>query len=296
MSADAPARPGADPDLAALAQRHGMSVVGLRPGLRQYLRQLYRRRDFIYTLARSGIVSSSSQNRLGRIWLVLTPLLQGLVYGTIFGVLLTTGRGIDNFVGYLMVGIFLFQYSARALTEGAKAVTGNRKLVQVLSFPRAALPLSLTLRNMLSFLPALLVMFVVVLLAPTAEVITWRWALFLPIVLLLSLFNLGLSFLAARAVASVADVSQIIPFALRIWFYTSGVFFAYDRFAGDSPELLAILEANPMHVFLTLARDALLYGQDSPAAYWWQAVAWAFGLALVGFVVFWLAEEKYTRD
>jgi len=273
-----------------------MSVVGLRPGLGQYLRQLWDRRDFIVTMARSGIASSNAQHRLGRVWLVLTPLLQGLVYALIFGLLLGTSRGIDNFIGYLVIGIFLFQYTARALTDGSKAVSGNRKLIQVLSFPRAALPLSVTLRSMLTFLPALAAMFVVVLVAPPQEVITWRWVLVLPIIALLSLFNLGLSFLAARLVASVSDISQVIPFALRIWFYTSGVFFAYDRFAGDNPTLLAVLEANPMHVYLTLARDAVLYGQDSPPAYWWQAVGWAVGLTLVGFLLFWRSEERYTRD
>ena len=264
MTLDTDARRPDGPDLAALAQQHGMSVVGLRPGLGTYLAQLWERRDFIVTMARSGISSSNAQHRLGRVWLVLTPLLQGLVYALIFGYLLNTRAGIENFVGYLVIGIFLFQYTARALTDGSKAVTGNRKLIQVLSFPRAALPLSVTLRSMLTFLPAIAVMFVVVLVAPPFEVVTWRWVLVVPIVALLSLFNLGLSFLAARLVAGVSDVSQVIPFALRIWFYTSGVFFSYDRFAGDNPALLAVLEANPMHVFLTLARDAVLVRPGQP--------------------------------
>lgn len=296
MTTDAAARRPDGPDLAVLAQQHGMSVVGLRPRLGQYFTQLWQRRDFIVTMARSGIVSSNAQHRLGRVWLVLTPLLQGLVYALIFGYLLNTRAGIENFVGYLVIGIFLFQYTARALTDGSKAVTGNRKLIQVLSFPRAALPLSVTLRSVLTFVPAIGVMFAVVLVAPPFEVITWRWVLVLPIFVLMSLFNLGLSFLAARLVTSISDVSQVIPFALRIWFYTSGVFFSYDRFAGDNPTLLAVLEANPMHVFLTLARDAILYGQDSPAAFWWQAIAWSVGLTVIGFLLFWLSEERYTRD
>lgn len=296
MTADAAPRTATAPDLAALAQQHGMHKVGLRPRLVQYLRDVYLRRDFIVTLARSDIVSSNSQLRLGRLWLVLTPLLQAGVYAGIFGWLLNTAAGIENFVGYLLVGIFLFQFTAKSLTDGSRAITGNRKLVQVLSFPRAALPVSVSLRNVLAFAPALLVMVVIVLLAPTAEEITWRWLLFLPVVALMAVFNLGLALIAARLVASMSDVGQLIPFALRIWFYTSGVFFAFDRFAGDNPTLLAVLEANPMHVYLTLARDSLLYGVDSPASYWWQAVAWAVSLVVIGFLVFWLSEEKYTRD
>ncbi len=284
------------PDLAALAQHHGMRPVGRRPGLRQYVMQLWARRDFIVTLARSGIASSSSQHRLGQVWLVLTPLLQAAVYAVVFGLLLDTSRGIENFIGYLLIGIFLFQYTAKSITEGAKSITGNRKLVQVLSFPRAALPLSVTLRNALSFGPALVVMFVMVWVTPEPEVITWRYVLVVPVVALMTVFNLGLALLIARAVAVLPDVSQVIPFALRIWFYTSGVFFAFDRFAGDQPVVRAVLEANPMHVFLTLGRDALLYGENSPGAFWWQAVAWSFGLLLVGFVSFWLSEERYTRD
>lgn len=284
------------PDLAALARRHGMVEVGGRPGLGSYLVQLWQRRDFIVTMARAGIVSANSQNRLGRFWLVLTPLMQGLVYAVIFGVLLNTRAGIENFIGYLVIGIFLFQYTAKALTDGSRAVTGNRKLIQVLSFPRAALPLSVSLRSMLTFVPALAAMFAVIVVAPEREVITWRWLLIVPVFALMSLFNLGLGLLAARVVASVNDISQVIPFGLRIWFYTSGVFFSFDRFAGGNPTLRAVLEANPMHVYLTLARDAILYGQDSPASYWLQAVAWPVVLVVVGFLLFWVSEERYTRE
>lgn len=287
---------GSAPDLVALAREHGMQAVGRRPRLTDYLRQVARRRYFVLALARSGIRSATARDRLGPVWLVLTPLLQGAVYAAIFGFLLQTSRGVDNFLGYLLVGVFLFQYTAKSLSDGSKAVTGNRKLIQVLSFPRAALPLSTTLRNTLQLVPAFGVALALVLLAPGEEVVSWRWVLLVPVLVLMTLFNLGLSFVAAWAAARVNDVQQVIPFLLRIWFYTSGIFFAFDRFTGGREWLEAVLTLNPMHVFLTLARDAFLYGQDSPASFWWQAAAWSVGVTVLGFVLFWRDEETYSHD
>ena len=56
-----------------------------------------------------------------------------------------------------------------------------------------------------------------------------------------------------------------------------------------------VMQFNPMHAYLTLVRDSLLYGVDSSAWLWIMAIAWAFGLLIVGFLFFWRGEESYGR-
>ncbi|MER6623800.1 ABC transporter permease, partial [Streptomyces sp. NPDC000931] len=56
-----PPTPGApvpaEGDLAALAARHGLTVSGARPSLREYVRQLWDRRHFILAFSRAKLTA-----------------------------------------------------------------------------------------------------------------------------------------------------------------------------------------------------------------------------------------------
>ena len=78
-----------------------------RPPLGRYVRQLWERRHFIRAEARGRVIGSSRGMVLGLGWLVLRPLLDGAAYFLVFGLLLGTGSNIDNFVGFLLIGVFL---------------------------------------------------------------------------------------------------------------------------------------------------------------------------------------------
>lgn len=279
--------------VSVIARAHGLHRVGRRPPADAYLRQLVARRDFVWTYARSRLQAGNSRDRLGSLWLVLNPLLNGGLYYLVFGVLLDTRAGIENFTGYLLVGVFLFQFFARTLNEGSRVVVTSRRLIQALDFPAAVLPLAVVLRQLLAAVPAFVVMLAIC--ALTSAPITWRWLLVLPVIALLTTFALGLTLLTARVVAAVHDVTNLVPFVLRGWLYLSGVFFSPDRFE-RLPAVEGVLEHNPMHRYLMLARDCLLYREVPSASDWLVATAWALGALLVGCWCFWRAEETYGRE
>ncbi|MGC0145080.1 hypothetical protein ACPL7H_18995, partial [Pseudactinotalea sp. Z1732] len=92
-----------------------LKPVGKRPTLKRYLLDLWRRGHFIWADSRARAFSAGRGMILGNAWLVLQPMLNGAIYFLIFGLLLQTSRGIDRFVGYLIIGVFLFQFTARSL-------------------------------------------------------------------------------------------------------------------------------------------------------------------------------------
>ena len=272
----------------------GLLPVGERPPLHRYVAQVLARARFMWALANAQLRSTYGRDRLGALWLTLTPLLNALTYYLIFGVLLNTQNGIDNFIGFLIVGVFLYQFSASAITEGSRVIRNNQRLVQTLSFPRAVLPVSLVLRTVLALAPALLVMFVLVLAIPPHAPLTWRWLMVVPGLLLQVAFTLGVVLVLARLVAKVNDISNMLQFALRTWMYFSGIFYSFETFVAH-PTVLTILELNPMHAFLTIARDALLYDRVADSGTWLVATGWSIPLLVIGLVVFWQAEEEYAR-
>src|SRR5690606_2150577 len=69
---EAPEEP---PSLAELAKRHGLQRAAVRPKLGVYISQLWRFRQFISTYANGRVMASFGTTRLGRVWQVLSPLV-----------------------------------------------------------------------------------------------------------------------------------------------------------------------------------------------------------------------------
>jgi teichoic acid transport system permease protein len=279
-------------DPVALASAAGLTKVGTRPKLWHYLKDFAQRRAFALTLARFNLQASTAKSSLGAAWHVVVPALQIGVYGAIFGILLSSARPA-NFVPYLITGIVLFQFISGCFTDGAKSITSNASLVRSLDFPRILLPFSAVVSNILRVVPLIGLMLIGIMLF--GELPNWSWLLFIPDFLLMVLFASGASMIAARMTVHLEDLNQLLPFITRILFYTSGIFWNIDNMIHIG-WLKEILHNNPIHLFLVIARSALVSGYSATATDWIVAAAWAFGAILFGTVFFWLAEEKYGRN
>ncbi|MDR3070446.1 MAG: ABC transporter permease, partial [Propionibacteriaceae bacterium] len=146
-------------NLAELASANGLHRVGARPRLWSYLAETWYRRDFFFTMASYRMRSSLETNRLGVFWLILRPILDAVIYGTIFGLLQGDNRPPDYAV-YVVTGVFLFQFFTKCLNSGSRSITKNRALVQSLAFPRITLALSEVCEQFLSLLPSLALLLV----------------------------------------------------------------------------------------------------------------------------------------
>lgn len=280
--------------------------VGARPGLFTYLREIWAFRHFIFYDSHSRVASSNSSDSLGRVWMVLNPLLFGLAYFFVFGVLLQTGRGIPNFIGYLVIGVFTFRFFTSAVTSGGKSISGNKNVVQAFNFPRACLVISTTVRELFSAVPVFVVMAVLVLtigdvkLSGSEQIpvhLNWHWLQFFPAIALALLVMLGWSLALARAVDAYSDVAHLISFSTRIMFYTSAVFFGIERWENQGLDvMIRIMELNPLYCVLDIIRQGWLY-EAMADPYRWQVLgAWAVGSLVIGLIIFWRGEENYGRE
>jgi teichoic acid transport system permease protein len=299
VAVGAPPAPTADDGLspAQLAAKYGLSVSGARPGLVDYTRQLWGRRHFINEFAKARTTAQYTQARLGQLWQVMTPLLNAAVYYLIFGVLIGTRRGIDNFVAFLVTGIFIWTFTQSSVMSGVKAISGNIGLIRALHFPRASMPIAFTLMQLQQLMMSLFVLIAVVLM--TGETPDASWLLLIPALVTQWLFNTGLAMTVARLGSKMADLAQLMPFILRTWMYTSGVMYSIGNLTQDSPQYVKVLlDINPVTVYIDLARFALIDSFTSanlPPHVWMSAVGWAVVVGFGGYVYFWKAEDQYGR-
>jgi teichoic acid transport system permease protein len=300
MSSPAPPDSGPDSGPAAIAAANGLAQLGGRPPLRTYMAQLWDRRHFVIELARSRFRAQNEAYRLGAAWIVLLPLINAAVYGLIFGVIVKSGSRPQHFLPFLVVGVFTFQFFSGCFNDGARSIVSNRGLVRTLHFPRAVLPIAAVLQQLYALGPVVFVMCVIVRLS--GEPFTLRWFLLLPAYLLMALFCAGVSFIAARLTIHIRDITQLIPFITRLVFYVSGIFFAVSTKFSGRGLLTTALKGNPVNVYITLVRDAVLsndrhlQGVHADPWTWRLGIIWGVVLFVVGFVFFWRAEGLYGRE
>ncbi|WP_329138048.1 ABC transporter permease [Streptomyces sp. NBC_01476] len=299
VAVGAPPAPSADDGLspAQLAAKYGLSVSGARPGLLEYTRQLWGRRHFINEFAKARTAAQYTQARLGQLWQVMTPLLNAAVYYLIFGLLIGTSKGIDNFIAFLVTGVFIFTFTQSSVMSGVRAIAGNLGLIRALHFPRASMPIALTLMQLQQLLMSMFVLLSIVLM--TGETPDLSWLLAIPALLTQWVFNTGLALIVARLGSKMTDLAQLMPFMLRTWMYVSGVMYSIDKLTATAPHFVRILlDINPAAVYIDLMRFALIdsvTGSQMPPHVWASAVGWAVLVGVGGYIYFWKAEEQYGR-
>ncbi|MFC2176786.1 ABC transporter permease [Actinomycetota bacterium] len=270
---------------------------------RQYIRDLWRLREFLTEVPRSELRARNMNTVLGNLWYLLSPILQVGVYFLVFGKLLDVSRGLNNFLGFLTLGVFLFRFSQQATMAGARSLTSNESLIRSIRFPRAALPISAVSAEVIALVPALVVALMMALLS--GETITWTWLLLIPYTALLVMFTMGVSFVAARLNETFRDIQQILPIMFRLLFYLSGILYSVERFSepdalGKLPpewvlSLADYFPLNPWYSLTTLAKSAVLAEVSAPPEIWISAIAWAFGALVFGFIFFKRGERRYGR-
>ena len=268
-----------------LVDAHAASRLGT------YLGEVWHRRGYAWYVAQSDLRQRQITTVFGSFWHLLNPVLSIAVYFLIFGLILKTDRGVDNYLLFLTVGLFVFQYTQRAVTQGSTSIVANRGIMQAIRFPRVLLPLSATVTETLAALPTFVVIYGVALVLGEAPRLTW---VVLPVLVAWQmLFNLGCAMIAARLTTHFRDTQQLLPFVFRLLLYGSGVIFAVDAYVTNrSLELIFVL--NPVYGFIEMARWAIM-GSGVSAEVVASVAIWTAVVLVGGFFWFKAAEHSYHR-
>lgn len=267
--------------------------VLLRPKFRVYLRDIWHRRHFIWEDSKGRAFGVGRNTFLGFAWVFLNPIFQVLVYALVFGLVLRTGRGVENFVGFLVIGVIFFGFFSKGITSGNGLLRRQRGLIHSFSFPRALIPISNTVRACLDNAAPAFMAVLIALFFQADKLPSWTVFLCLPYYALAHLFILGSTLITARLTAFIPDIQHLITLGTRGLFFLSGIFFPLSRFS-DYPTLEKIMSLNPIYQYLTIFRSIVLDGEVPSLFSNLYVLIVTVLLSLGGLLFFWNAEEKYA--
>jgi ABC-type polysaccharide/polyol phosphate export permease len=119
--------------------------------------------------------------------------------------------------------------------QATGSIVGNAHLIKKVYFPREVLPISIALSNLVNFLIALPVFFILAFIfgAP----LTW-WALLLPFTIAIQVaFTLGLAFFLATFNVFYRDTQHILGALMLAWFFLTPVVYQIQ----DVPQQITVL-------------------------------------------------------
>jgi lipopolysaccharide transport system permease protein len=231
-----------------------------------------------WQLARAEFKGRDQGSVLGFLWTLLQPALMFTVLYAIF--IRWLGMFVANYAGYLLVGLVLWNFFARATTTGLSCFRRRSQLLRNYNFPREVMVFSCVAAVLAFSLLELLILLPLLAWLGAPPTLTWLW---LPAIMaLFCALTTGFSLILAVAAARFHDVERIWEVSCTALFYLTPVFYPAHLLAGWKG---AALSGHPISLALSLSRGCLLEGRaPAPGAFLALAgcatVALAAGLAL----------------
>jgi lipopolysaccharide transport system permease protein len=223
--------------------------------------EIWSYRVLIEHLVRRNLLLRYRGSILGFAWTQIAPLMQLLVYWVVFGYFFP-GNTLALYPLFIAVALLPWAYTSDAIATAVRSISDNAPLVRQTYFPREVLPIASVLTSMVNFLLSLpmLILFQCIIRYIAQGTLSLPWTIaYLPIILLVhTIFVLGLAlFLTALAVYSL-DVIHFVGIFLQVWFFLTPIVYSLN---GISSSMARVLRwCNPMASFVEYYRE-ILYGQ-----------------------------------
>lgn len=258
------------------------------------LGELWQYKDLLLLFVRRDFVAVYKQTILGPLWYLIQPLLTALTFTFIFGSVANLPTdGLPQFLFY-MSGTVLWAYFADCLNKTSNTFIDNASLFGKVYFPRLAVPLSILISSLFTFLIqfGLFLGFIVYFSWREAPVQPhWDWILFSP-VLLLMMAGLGLGFgiLTSALTTKYRDLRFLISFGVQLLMYSAPVIYPVSAV----PERFRwLILANPMTPIIEAFRYAFLGAGVVDARPLLYSFIFMTVLVLIGVMVFNRIEQTF---
>lgn len=226
------------------------------------LHDVWEFRELLYFLIWRELRSRYRQMALGPLWIIITPLINMVVFTVIFGKLAKLSSDGLPYPIFAYAALLPWGLFATSASRAATSLVMNLRVISKVYFPRLVIPLAASVVGVVDFCMSFVILLGMMLyygITPTAAVVT------VPLFLLLAVATalaVGL-WLAALAV-KFRDVRYGVDFLLRIWMFACPIVYSISEVSTRVPEVwLRVYQLNPMvHVVLGF-RWALLRGSGS---------------------------------
>ncbi|THB80543.1 MAG: ABC transporter permease [Desulfobacteraceae bacterium] len=220
--------------------------------MKQYLRDLAKRKDLIIYLVISGLKAQHKNSFLGYFWWLIDPFLNVAIYYFVVVVIFQRPGGAAYGM-YLVSGMIVWRWMAATVSSASNSILSQGGIISQVYLPKSVFPVGAALNHLVNFGFGLIIIFIFLFYFnySLGSQIIW-----LPVIILVQLvFMLAISFPIAFVCVFIRDVNNLVDHGMRLWFFGSPVIWYKDMI----PEhLVILLKVNPMYHLLDAYRSVFM--------------------------------------
>jgi lipopolysaccharide transport system permease protein len=254
-----------------LPEKPVVTIEAARSWVPLNLRDLWAYRELLYFLIWRDIKVRYKQTLLGAAWAVIQPLVTMLIFTYFFGKLARVPTDGAPYPIFFYTGLLLWTFFSNGVTGGANSLIGNSNLITKVYFPRLIIPSAAVGAGLLDF--AIAAVLLIGMLVYYGFSVTWAYLMILPLIVLTTLFALGVGIWLSALNVRYRDVRYALPFLIQVWFFLTPIIYPSSLVPEQWRWLLAL---NPLAGIVESFRAALFGRQLS-----WLALAYSGAGAVI---------------
>ncbi len=247
---------------------------------------LWRNRHLTASLIQREVVGRYRGSIIGVFWSFINPILLLAVYTFVFSVVFNARWNPESesrieFAMVLFTGLIVFNLFSECIGRAPLLIIGNTNYVKKVIFPLEILPLVAFGSAAFHLLVSLIVWLIFYLIFFGCPPLT---AILLPIMLLpISLFILGFSWILASLGVFFRDVGHVIGVIIIMFMFMSPIFYPVSALP---PDYRLLIWLNPLAVAVEQVRGVLVWGVLPPLKVYLVYLAAAGSTAWLGWAWF----------
>lgn len=258
--------------------------------IKRFISDIKKYWQYMNYAAKADLKAEVANSYLNRLWWLLEPLFNMLVYVIVFGKMM--GNSVENYATFVFAGLLMWNFFSKTINYSVKCVRNNRDIVTKVYVPKHVLLISNMMLNFYKLLFSLIVLVPMLFIFKVKIGIFIFWII--PAYTLMLLISFGIGMILLHYGVYIDDLGYAVGILLQMLMFLSGVF--YDAVTGLSTPLnVMMLILNPISMFIDAMRNALLYNTvaDVPLIIIWHIMAAL--ISYIGIHMVYKNENSYVK-
>lgn len=253
------------------------------------IRRLWEYRDLMLSLARRNYQLRYRQSIAGFVWAIAPPLISVGVATLVFDKVAHVDTGDVPYPLFAFAALAPWTFFMNSITYASGSVVQAQGMISRLAFPRAVLPLSMSITVLIDLAFASLTFIVYVYVTGARLPLTALWA---PLLLLLEIaLTIGIVLLVSAVNVFVRDVRLAVPFLMQALLFLTPVMYGLDSVPKSAQRWFRL---NPLAGLMESFRDVLIEGRSPHLDLLIPALVGAALILVVGGWYFSAVESRFA--
>jgi lipopolysaccharide transport system permease protein len=255
---------------------------------RHWFREIWKYRELLFFLAWRDVKIRYRQTLLGAAWAIIQPLLTMLVFTVLFGRVAKVPSDGIPYPLFAYSALLLWTYFSVALSGATGSLIGNSELIRKVYFPRAALPASAILANLMDL--GIAGIFLLVMLAYYRVQPSWGLLLLPLLVMQIVVLAFSGGLILSALNVRYRDIKHALPFVMQIWMFLTPIIYPTSVIPQRYRALMAL---NPLTGIIESARACLFASRPIDWHLLGASLAITLTIAVLGLTYFRRSEYAF---